>query len=84
MDGYISRNSYLQKIVDRRDNGDIKVITGPRRCGKSWLLKLIYKDYLLSQGVPETNIIIGARPAKVDNPCKSFSEARIFRTFWDP
>ena len=58
MENYVSRSTYLQKLIDRKDNGDIKIITGPRRCGKSWLLKRIYKDYLLSSGVPESNIII--------------------------
>lgn len=55
---YIKRETYLQKLIDRMDNGEGKIVTGPRRCGKSWLLKRIFKDYLLSQGVPEQNIII--------------------------
>jgi len=40
------------------DNGEVKIITGPRRSGKSWLLNRIFKDYLLGHGVPEENIII--------------------------
>jgi len=55
---YIKRDTYLQKLIDRRDNGEIKVITGPRRCGKSWLLSRIYKDWLLSQGIAESNIVV--------------------------
>ena len=55
---YIKRETYLQKLIDRMDNGEVKIVTGPRRCGKSWLLKRIFKDYLLSKGVPEQNIII--------------------------
>lgn len=47
----------MQQLIDRRDNGEVKIITGPRRCGKSWLLSHIYKDYLLSQGIKESNII---------------------------
>jgi predicted AAA+ superfamily ATPase len=39
-------------------NGEVKIITGPRRSGKSWLLNRIFKDYLLGQGVEEDNIII--------------------------
>lgn len=58
MKNYIQREIYLQKLIDSRLNGDVKVVTGPRRCGKSWLLTRIYKDYLLSDGVPEENIII--------------------------
>ncbi len=55
---YIKRETYLQKLIDRMDNGEVKIITGPRRCGKSWLLKRIFKDYLIAKGVPEKNIII--------------------------
>ena len=58
MRNYILRNVYLQKLIDRRLNGDVKVITGPRRCGKSWLLTKIYKDYLIEDGVKPENIII--------------------------
>lgn len=54
---YIARPTYLEKLIVRRDNGEVKVITGPRRCGKSWLLSHIYKDYLIAQGVPSHNII---------------------------
>ncbi len=57
MDTYINRPIYLQKLIDRRDNGEIKIVTGSRRCGKSWLLKKIYRDYLLSEGVNEENVI---------------------------
>ena len=55
---YIKRETYLQKLIARMDNGEVKIVTGPRRCGKSWLLKRIFKDYLLANGVPEENIII--------------------------
>lgn len=55
---YIQRETYLQQLIDRMDNGEVKIITGPRRSGKSWLLNRIFKDYLLSKGVPEENIII--------------------------
>lgn len=54
---YILRKSYLDKLIVRRDNGEVKIITGPRRCGKSWLLSHIYKDYLLTQGVSPDHII---------------------------
>lgn len=58
MNAYIKRDRYLQMLIDRMDNGEVKVITGPRRCGKSWLLNKIFKDYLISNGVEEDNIII--------------------------
>ena len=56
----IRRGRYLQKLIDKKENGLIKVITGIRRCGKSFLLFEIYSDYLLSHGVekdqPERSI----------------------------
>ena len=55
---YIQRETYLRQLIDRRDNGEVKIITGPRRSGKSWLLNRIYKDYLLQNGVTEDQIII--------------------------
>lgn len=58
MNQYIPRETYLRQLIDRKDNGEIKIVTGPRRCGKSWLLGKIYKDYLLGEGVPDSNIII--------------------------
>lgn len=53
----IKRDYYLQEIIDRMDNGLIKVITGIRRCGKSYLLNTIFKNYLLEQGIDEKHII---------------------------
>lgn len=53
----IKRDLYLNKLINRRENGMIKVITGIRRCGKSYLLDPIYKDYLLSTGVKKDHII---------------------------
>jgi len=58
MEQYIQRESYLRQLIARRDNGEIKIITGPRRSGKSWLLNRIYRDYLIGEGVPGENIII--------------------------
>lgn len=52
----ISRDIYLQRIVEYKDNLLIKVITGIRRCGKSTLMQ-IYKEYLLEQGVTQKHII---------------------------
>ncbi len=53
----IKRDTYLQQIIRNMWNGEIKVITGIRRCGKSVLLFNLFKDYLLSQNIPEDNII---------------------------
>lgn len=57
MNTYVKRDTYLNRLIVRRDNGQVKAITGPRRAGKSFLLDPIYKDYLLGQGVPEKHII---------------------------
>ena len=57
MEEYVKRDVYLNRLIVRRDNNLIKAITGPRRAGKSFLLDPIFKDYLLSQGVPEDHII---------------------------
>lgn len=53
----IERKRYLDKLISKKQNGLIKVITGIRRCGKSYLLFNIYKNYLISSGVDEKNII---------------------------
>ena len=53
----IKRDVYLKKLIDRRENGSIKVITGIRRCGKSYLLFNLYYHYLLESGIPEKNIL---------------------------
>lgn len=53
----IKRDKYLNKLIERKNNGLIKIVTGLRRCGKSYLLNKIYKDYLLSNGIKEEQII---------------------------
>lgn len=53
----IKRDSYLKKLAAQRNNGRIKIITGIRRCGKSYLLFTLYKNWLISQGISEKNII---------------------------
>ncbi len=53
----IKRDSYLNRIVHNMWNGEVKVITGIRRCGKSVLLFELFYDYLISQGVTENHII---------------------------
>lgn len=53
----IKRDYYLNKLIDRKNNGLIKVVTGIRRCGKSYLLNTIFYRHLLSDGVKEDHII---------------------------
>ena len=53
----IKRDYYLQKLIDRKENHLIKVITGIRRCGKSYLLNHLFRNYLLNSGVDENHII---------------------------
>ncbi len=53
----IKRDIHLNRIIARKGNGMIKVITGIRRCGKSYLLFTLFTNYLKSQGVDEQHII---------------------------
>lgn len=53
----IKRDRYLDKLISKEHNGLIKVITGMRRCGKSYLLFTLFKKHLLSEGVDEDHII---------------------------
>jgi predicted AAA+ superfamily ATPase len=53
----IKRDRYLNLLISKKHNGLIKVITGMRRCGKSYLLFNLFKDYLLSEGIDESHII---------------------------
>ena len=51
------REQYLNKIISKKDNGRIKIITGLRRSGKSVLLFQLYRDWLISEGIHEDHII---------------------------
>ena len=53
----IKRDKYLNDLINRMHNGMIKVVTGIRRCGKSYLLFNIFKNYLLEHGVTASHII---------------------------
>ena len=53
----IKRDYYLNRLVSKKENGLIKIITGIRRCGKSYLLFELYKSYLNSIGIDDTHII---------------------------
>ncbi|CDD70854.1 putative uncharacterized protein [Sutterella sp. CAG:397] len=53
----IERTRSLNRLISNRGNGQIKIITGIRRCGKSYLLGVLFRDYLLQTGVPAGQII---------------------------
>ena len=53
----LGRREYLEKLIDKKDNGRVKIVTGIRRCGKSYLLFELYTKYLLEQGIGEDQII---------------------------
>ena len=53
----IRRDIYLNKLISKKHNGLIKVVTGMRRCGKSYLLLNLFKEYLINEGVNENHII---------------------------
>lgn len=57
MQKVIKRDDYLRRLIDKKENGLIKVITGIRRCGKSFLLFNLFYDYLINSGVDEEQII---------------------------
>lgn len=68
----IKRDLYLQKLIDRQHNGMIKVVTGVRRCGKSYLVFNLFSNYLKSIGVNDDHIIMvnleDRRNKKLRNP----------------
>lgn len=68
----IERPIYLQKLISRMWNGQVKIITGIRRCGKSYLLKNIFRQYLLENGASPDDILIieldNLKMAKYRNP----------------
>lgn len=69
MEKLINRDNYLNRLIDKKGNGLIKVITGIRRCGKSYLLFYLFHDYLIENGVKEEQIITIALD---DDTCVSY------------
>ena len=53
----IKRDKYLNRLIERKWNGSVKVVTGIRRCGKSYLLFNLFRDHLISEGVNSENVI---------------------------
>ena len=76
----IKRDQYLQQLINYAWDGQVKVITGIRRCGKSYLLRTLYKKHLLSNGVSEDHIISIeldlARDIRYRNPLELSSYVR--------
>ena len=72
----IQRDSYLEQLKIRKDNGMIKIITGIRRCGKSYLLFVLFKKYLLGAGIEKDHIIEialdGIESEELRNPKKCY------------
>lgn len=67
MQKVIKRDEYLGRLIDKKENGLIKVITGIRRCGKSFLLFHLFYDYLINSG---------AQLSHIKPPKKSSNNAR--------
>ena len=58
IDMEIRRDRYLNKLIAKKQNGMIKIVTGIRRCGKSYLLNHLFRQHLLASGVGEEDIVI--------------------------
>lgn len=66
----IPRDRYLRRLIVRKRNGKPKIITGIRRCGKSYLLFTIFRNHLLSEGVPADNIICISLEEAINKPLR--------------
>ena len=62
----INRQEYIDKLLAKRWNGKVKIITGIRRCGKSFLLSKLFKQRLIMEGVDEKDFIEVALDRKSD------------------
>ena len=65
----IQRDVYLKQLLDKKDNGLIKIITGIRRCGKSYLLDPLFKNALTSDGIVD---ILASSVGSLTNPRKIY------------
>ena len=74
----IKRDLYLQKLIDRKNNHLIKIITGIRRCGKSYLLNHLFKNYLVESGVNNDHIIMIALD---DDENSELLDSKILRQY---
>ena len=57
----IKRDRYLKQIIEKKRDGMIKIVTGIRRCGKSYLMNVLFRQHLLEEGVDERDIVMLAR-----------------------
>ena len=79
----VKRDIYLNHLIERQNNGMVKVITGIRRCGKSFLLFRLYKEYLINSGISSDHIIEialdGIESEDLRNPktCYTYIKERI-------
>ena len=79
----IRRDQYLKQLIERKNNGMVKIVTGIRRCGKSYLLFKLFKNHLLESGVEKEHIIEialdGIESEELRNPkvCYSFIKNQI-------
>ena len=69
----IDRDTYLKRLIHSMWNGEIKVITGIRRCGKSVMLFDLFYQYLISQGVAEDHILKFTINTGIRSPCVNMS-----------
>ena len=67
----IKRDFYLNKLIGHKKNGMVKIVTGVRRCGKSYLLLKLFKKHLLESGVPEDHIVSIALEGYGNKPLQS-------------
>ena len=81
MQELLERPTYLKKLIDRMHNGEVKIITGSRRCGKSWLLKKVFRSYLLSQGVKDENIIIVSLDLEDEDGDEDMSDRELLKKY---
>lgn len=79
----INRDSYLNRLINHKHNGFIKIVSGIRRCGKSYLLFELFKNHLQKQGIPDSHIITiqldNRKYLKYQNPdaCYDYVESQI-------
>ena len=74
----IKRDFYLNKLIGHKKNGMVKIVTGVRRCGKSYLLLKLFKKHLLDSGVPEDHIISIALEGYGNKPLQSLDKLYEF------